>query len=522
MKHEEGGKDMAGVRLTQALHRNAELFGDKPATIMAGRTTDWQSLYDDVASLAAGLLSSGAQSGDRIAILSLNSDAYIKALYATLWAGCVAVPLNTRWSAAELQYALGDSGAAFLFHDAHFAAIANDLGLPRNRLIAMEEGAEDGSQSVALLIEANAPSPDLTGRDDDLAMIFYTGGTTGRSKGVMLSHDNLVGNFLSQHALVRYPLDSVFLHAAPMFHIADACCLVGMMTLGATQVIIPAFDPHKVMQVIEDQSVSATLLVPTMIAMLVEAAQNEGRTIDGIRNILYGASPISEAVLTAALRTFPNAQFSQAYGQTEASPIITVLDHEDHLAGKLRSAGRPLLGIDMRIVDPHMNDVKTGEIGEVCARGPNVMLGYWDKPELTEQTIVDGWLRTGDAGYRDDKGYLYLVDRMKDMIITGGENVYSVEVENALMTHPAVMQCAVIGIADEIWGEAVHAVVQLRKDASPSEEELRAHCQDLIAGYKCPRSFTFQMEPLPLSGAGKILKTELRKAWQQANEATAG
>lgn len=503
---------MTGTSLTQALRRNAELFPDKTAIVMGDRRTNWQSMTDRVARFAAGLWQLGAEPGDRIAILSLNSDRYIEAFYASLWAGCVLVPLNTRWSPAELQFAVDDCSPSFLLFDDNFAACAAGLSIDATRLIAMGEGVGTAVCFEAL-IEENAPVPDKAGADHELAMIFYTGGTTGRPKGVMLSHANLLGNFLALQAVVRFPPDTVYLHLAPMFHLADACCIVGMTLLGATHIVMPMFEPEAAIDKIEAERVTATLIVPTMIAMLVEVSGATGRTIPGIDHILYGASPISEPVLRRALEVFPNARFTQAYGQTEASPVITVLEHEDHAAGLMRAAGRPLPGVDVRIVDDDLHDVPPGGVGEVLARGPNVMLGYWQQPGLTAAAIVDGWLRTGDAGYRDTAGYLFLVDRVKDMIISGGENIYSAEVENALMTHPSVQQCAVIGVPDDRWGEAVHAFVQLRPDAAVTAADLRAHSKKLIAPYKCPKSFTLQFASLPLSGVGKILKTELRQLW---------
>lgn len=504
---------MTGVRLTQALHRNAELFPERLATVSGQRRTDWRSTLDHVARLAAGFRKLGAQPGDRIAILAHNSDRYIVALYAALWAGCVPVPLNARWTAAEIQFALEDCTPRLLLHDPHFADIA-DACRHHGLTTVATEGTPDGKGiSVTDLIANAAPCADASGADDDLAIIFYTGGTTGRSKGVMLSHNNLVGNFLAQQAVVQYPLETVFLHIAPMFHMADACCLVGITMLGGTHVAVPSFDPVAVIETIRDESVTATLIVPTIIAMLVHVSQQLDRPIPELRNILYGASPISEALLRQAMAVFPNARLAQGYGQTEASPIITVLEHEDHLAGNLRAAGRPPPCVDVRIVDDVMRDVPIGTVGEIVTRGPGVMLGYWHLPDLTEATIVDGWLRTGDAGYRDDRGYLYIVDRLKDMIVTGGENVYSSEVENALMKHPAVLQCAVIGVPDATWGEAVHAFVQVRDGATLSATDLLAHTKSLIASYKCPKTFTFQTEPLPMSGAGKILKTSLKELW---------
>lgn len=497
-----------GMKLTQGLLRSAGLFGERTATVTGEQRRTWRETAARVARIAAGLRASGAAPGDRIAILALNSGAYIDAYYAILWAGCVAVPLNTRWAWPEVAHAVADSAPATILVDDHFSSF-----LPQLRricpVIAME-GRGDVT-SLDALAAGHPPMADESGSGHDLAMIFYTGGTTGRSKGVMLSHANLLCNFLAQQALLHYPSDTVFLHVAPMFHMADACCLFGMTAIGGTHVALPAFDPDRVIETIVRERVSAVMLVPTMLAMLVEAVARRAEDLSCIRRIFYGASPIPESVLASAMARFPAARFAQGYGQTELSPVATVLEHEDHVAGYLRSAGRPIPTVDLRVVDAGMQDRAIGEVGEIAVRGPGVMMGYWRQPALTAATIVDGWLRTGDAGYRDANGYVFLVDRVKDMIVSGGENVYSIEVENALMAHPAVRQCAVIGLPDPLWGEAVHAVVQFQPGADVSAGALVAHAKSLIAGYKCPRSFTFRDDPLPLSGAGKVLKTELRR-----------
>lgn len=511
---------MIGVKLTQPLRRNAELFPDRIATVAGEVRTSWGSTLDRVSRLATGFRNLGVGPADRIAVLSLNSDSYIQALYAILWAGCVAVPLNTRWSPKELEAAIEDCAPSVLLFDDHSAAVADGLKMAGVRLVAMESGCEL-AVSMEELIASGEPREDASGGGSDLAVIFYTGGTTGQSKGVMLSHANLFDNFMVQQALIRYGSGSTFLHVAPMFHLADACCLFGMTMLGATHVILPAFEAKAALRIIEAEAVTATLAVPTMIEMLVEESERSGRPIAEVRNITYGASPISEASLLRALAAMPNARFAQAYGQTECSPVVTILEHEDHRAGLLRSAGVPIPGVDLRIVDDEYRDVPRGSVGQVLVSGPNVMLGYWRQPGLSESTVVDGWLRTGDAGYRDERGFLYLVDRVKDMIISGGENIYSAEVENALMSHPAVLQCAVIGVPDVRWGEAVHAFVRLRNDATTTADDLRVHGRSLIANYKCPKSFTLLSEPLPMSGVGKILKDELRRRWAAENAAGA-
>ena len=497
------------MQLTQGLRRSQFLYSDRIATIFAERETCWGQLAARVARLAGSLHTKGARPGDRIAILAANSDRYVEVYYAIAWAGCVAVPFNTRWATAEIEYAIADSQPVMIFVDRHFAKHAEECAKRGVPVLGMDESC--GGASLEQLVEAGKILPDHCGTGDDLAGIFYTGGTTGRSKGVMLSHANLLTNFLLVHAVAPYEPDTIFLHTPPMFHLADANQLFGLTMLGATHVILPSFDAIAAILAIERYRITGLVLVPTMIGMLCEALRLKHADMSSVRRLTYGASPISGALLQRALSALPNARFCQAYGQTELSPCVTLLDHDAHLAGLLDSAGCPLPTVDVRIVDEAMRDVDGGRIGEIVAKGPCVMLGYWGQPALTAATIVDGWVRTGDAGYFDPNGYLFLIDRVKDMIVSGGENVYSVEVESVLLRHPEVLQCAVIGIPDEHWGEAVHAVLQVRPGSLVTSADLAAHCEPLIANYKRPKSYDLREESLPLSGVGKILKTELRR-----------
>jgi long-chain acyl-CoA synthetase len=295
------------------------------------------------------------------------------------------------------------------------------------------------------------------------------------------------------------------------------------LAVGGTNYFLPGFEPVATMRAIQDYQIDRLLMVPTMINMLVNHPDIDNFDLTELRAVAYGASPMPESVIKKAIVELPNTGFYQAYGQTEASPIITVLDKTRHtfdgpLAGKIKSAGQAIPGTDIAIFDENNQIVVNGEVGEVCLRGPNVMKGYRNMPEQTGKAIVDQWLHTGDGGYLDDEGFLFIVDRVKDMIISGGENVYSTEVENAIYQYPGVNQCAAIGIPSEKWGEQVHAVVVLNDGISAFEEDIIAYCKTQIAGFKCPRSITFQTEPLPLSGAGKILKTELRKPFWASGE----
>jgi long-chain acyl-CoA synthetase len=309
-----------------------------------------------------------------------------------------------------------------------------------------------------------------------------------------------------------------------MFHLADGVLTFCAATLAGSNRLIETFDPVATLRAIEEHRVTQALLVPTMINLLVTHRSSRDYDLSSLRGLIYGASPMPEAVARKAMAFLPHVRFHQAYGQTEAAPVLTVNGPEYHVtdgpdAARLRSAGQAIPGVEIAILDEHDREVPRGTVGQICGRGDNVMLGYWNLPELTAQTLAGGWLHTGDGGYMDEDGFLYVVDRMKDMIISGGENVYSAEVENAIHQHPAVKECAVIGIPHEKWGEQVHAIICLEGGQSLDEAGLIDHCRALIANYKCPRSVEFRSEALPISGAGKILKAELRRPhWEGRGE----
>lgn len=517
--------------LTQGIHRSARLYPHKTAVVFGDRRQTWSELMDRVARYAAVLKEAGLKRGDRVTIIAHNSDRYIETYFAVWWAGGVIVPGNTRWAVPEHVYALEDSGTSFLIVDDAFAPMVPALTAAcsfRKIFYLGEQETPDGMVNVAEAIDRAEPAADECGEGDELCSIFYTGGTTGRSKGVMLSHGGLFSNMLMTNGVTPYSADIVMLHSPPMFHLADGMAVISTTVVGGTHVVVPFFTPQGVVDTIVKERINCVLLVPTMLGMVRDHVLQNPSDLSGVGRVLYGASPISEALLRDSMDVFPNAEFVQAYGQTEVACCATLLEPQFHRLGGnqeknyLRSAGRPILGLDLKIVDEEMNEVETGAVGEVALRGPSVMLGYWNQPELTARTIVDGWLRTGDAGRVDEDGFLFLVDRVKDMIVSGGENVYSAEVENAISAHPAVAECAVIGVPDPKWGERVHGIVRLKPGKTLSESELIAHCHELIAGYKCPRSVDFREEALPLSGAGKILKTELRKPYWEGTARAIG
>lgn len=462
-----------------------------------------------------------------MAYLGLNSDRYLDFFLAVPWAGGVFVPVNVRLAPAEVVDWLSDSGSEVLFIDDAFApmlpAIAPEVPSLRQVIFTGEREAPAGALAHDALIEASDPIDARDRGGDEVAGLFYTGGTTGRSKGVMLTHANLLVNALQVLPPLGITRQTRYLHAAPMFHIANGCGMLGALAEGASHVVVDRFTPAGVAECIQRHGVTHTLLVPTMIGMLVNDPAARQYDLRSLQRLLYGGSPVTESVLVAVQEMLPTVGLIQAYGQTEAGPVITLLGTERHvfdgpLAGKTRSGGEPALGVDVAILDPDGRELPRGEIGEICARGDNVMAGYWERPEQTAAALADGWLHTGDAGYMDDDGYVFVVDRVKDMVVTGGENVYTAEVENAIADHPAVLECAVIGIPSEEWGEQVHAIVAVRDGEQLDEAALIVHCRDRIAGFKCPRSVEFREAELPRSGAGKILKTELRKPYWQGRE----
>ena len=507
--------------LTQSLHRALQRCPDRVATIFGERTRSYREHGHRVARLAAALQGLGMARGDRVGMLALNSDRYLEFFFGTWWGGGAVNPVNIRWSATEIAYSLDDCDTRILLVDEQFKGLASQLKQRSKSLqtlvYAGDGDTPEGMLSYEALLAAAAPAADAGCAGNDLAGVMYTGGTTGFPKGVMLSHEGLCANALAFVGEGIVGGDARTLLIAPMFHIAAGAMMLGNAAVGGTFIIAPMFTPLGTLQVVQQQKVTHLLLVPTMIQLATDHPDAGQYDLGSVKVLAYGGSVISEAVLQRAMKRFPNACFFQAYGMTELSPCPTYLRPEDHRGdsgkpGLLRSAGRATLSTEVRVVDEQGREVPLGTVGEVAVRGANVMLGYWNQPELTATAVRDGWMHTGDGGRMDEEGYLYIVDRMKDMIVSGGENVYSAEVENALSLHPAVAASAVIGVPSEQWGEAVHAVVVLKPGASADFDALSTHCHALIAGYKCPRSVEFR-DTLPMTGAGKIQKTELRKPY---------
>ena len=505
------------MKLTQALTSAVQLRKDNIGTIHAGRSRTWKTIGRRVAGVAAGLRRLGVKNGDRVAILAFNSDLYVEAFYCIAWAGAVAVPLNTRWAAAENAYVLKDSEPTILLVDNAFAAMAAELRAshPLSALVFMGEGAPpEGMIGYEALAEED-PIEDMSGSDNELAGIFYTGGTTGFPKGVMLSHANIIYESLVWIYSLNFREDTRYLHSAALFHLAGTSPMVALTLVGGTHVTISKFEPEAAMQAIPAYQVDYCLCVPTMLNMILNHASFGQYDLGSVRDCEYGASPMPDALLVKLMKVLPGWRFHQGYGMTECAALATILPWKYHalegpLAEKRKSAGRAAPGVEIRIVDGEGAELPRGGVGEIAIRGAGVMLGYWRKPEETARVLRNGWLHTGDGAWMDEDGFVYIVDRLKDMIVSGGENVYSGEVENAIFQHENVRECAVIAIPDPHWGEAVHAIVVPKEGRALEPEMVISHCRTLIAGYKCPRSVEIRLDPLPLTGSGKIMKSALR------------
>lgn len=504
--------------MTQPIHKALRQKPEATAVIFQEKVVSYRQLAADVSTFAGVLNGLGVVAGDRVGILSMNSYQYVETVYGTFWAGGVINPVNVRWSPKEIAYSLDDCDTQVLFVDDVFAPVALQLSqLSKSLKTIVYIGPGDLPAGMLSLrdLKAKAASPqDVVRRGDDFAAVMYTGGTTGRPKGVTLTHTNLSINALSAiQAAPRAP-DPINIIAAPMFHIGGLGLTFQQMMLLGTQVILPMFNEVAILDVLQRYKCTEIFLVPTMMKMVIETETFDQYDVSSMRSIWYGASPIDEALLKKAMKAFPQAEFTQVYGMTELSPVITALKPAEHVIepgqpNRLRSAGEPISIAEIRIVDEAGNDLPNGQVGEITARGPMVMAGYWNNPEQTALALRDGWMHTGDGGYLDDDGFLYVVDRIKDMIISGGENVFSSEVENAISLLPGVFMSAVIGVPDPKWGENVHAIVVLREGASLTSEDVIAHCRDQIAHYKCPKTVEFR-KALPVSAAGKMLKYQLK------------
>lgn len=476
---------------------------------------------------------------DTFAVLALNGHQFLELYHAAFLGAGIVTPLNLRLAGRELQLVLADCEASVIFVDDFFADhLERSIGpvrgdLPLHKVVLIGDGDHPNDIGYEQLLELGHPRLPPEPQEDSPVVLMYTGGTTSLPKGVLLDQRAELLNLYHLAMTVDLDPGRVYLHQTPMFHAVSMAGVLGIPAIGGISVFQPLFEPGQVMELIETYQVDWTTLVPTMLAMLLDHPSFSPERFASLRDLVYGGSPMPPSLLGRVAEQLPHVSLWQGYGMTESSSVLTMLTDRDHRLGgeRLRSAGRPVLGVRLSVQDKGGNLLGPREEGEVCARAGNLFSSYWHRPKETEAALSGGWYHTGDVGHLDEEGYLYLVDRLDDMIVTGGENVYSTEVENALESHPAVAQVAVIGVPDPTWGEQVHAIVVLAEGAVASEEELKAHARQQIAGYKVPKSIELRHEPLPLSGALKPLKRELRrqclerlsenKAAEQAGEGAA-
>jgi long-chain acyl-CoA synthetase len=514
------------------LDRAVRFFPDRTALVDGDVRLTYRELGDRVNRLANALLAMGLEKGDRVAMLDWNSHRYAEGYYACALAGLTYMPLNSRLAAPELEYIFNDSDARVLMLSSPFGEVYGEI---RDRAPSLEftigmgiEDLPDGFHDYEGMIASAAADPlPVAGDPDDIIQIYYTSGTTGDPKGVCLTNANVYWCGIDCATTMDFALGCTWLHSGPMFHLADALAFWATPLVGGTQVCVH-FQPERVLELIEREKVTITSLPATLIALIANHPSVGNYDLSSLTQILYGGSPTPLGVLRKAQEFFPRELFFHSYGITETTGITCCLHPRDHDltvpdggVHRAASCGPPSPLIDLRVVDADDRDVPVGEIGEVVCGGPKIMAGYWRKPEVTAETLRGGWYHTGDMGYLDETGHLYLVDRKKDMIITGAENVYSVEVENVISTHPAVLEVAVIGIPHELWGEQVHAIVVPRPGGeAATEEDVLTFCRGKIAGYKIPKSLEFREGPLPTTGPGKIAKRRLRDPFWEGVDRT--
>ncbi len=494
---------------THSLGRAARYYPERPAAIGSEvKHSTFRELRDRVVAVAAGLSRHGFRAGDRLAMLLPNEPDYLELIYACSWLGVIAVPMNARSSAVEIDHVLADASPRGLIRHSSLPA---PTVRPSWELVLDKESVE----------APGASCPDPIYDPDAILALIYTSGTTGRPKGVAVTHANIQSNIDHLNYWMPYREGGVHLHAAPVFHILDFPFIFAAPAFGACQITIPKFSAASFCETVERERVSHTVLVPTMINLLTQFPELKQFDLTSLEALAYGGSPMAPELIRRAREVLPHVKLVQGYGLSETGFLTGLQDHE-HTQTRLMSCGRTCPGIDMRVVDELGREVEAGQHGELVARGANVMRGYWNNPQETSRAFQDGMFRTGDVGYRDADGYFYILDRLKDMIVTAGENVYSGEVEAVIYKHPAVLEAAVFGIPDPQWGELVAACVVRKPGKNLNADDLTAHCRRILANYKIPRQIEFSESELPKSGSGKILKKLLRERFWVGQERAVG
>jgi long-chain acyl-CoA synthetase len=506
------------------VYRNALLHSDDEAFICGSQRITFSQFNARVNSLIHALSSLGVRKGDGIGILSWNCLEYTDAYGAAMKGGFIASPFNPRLHKEELEYLINYSEATTLFVDPELAPTVTSIRshLPNvQHYISFGEPAPDMLSHQALLATHPSNEPEVEVSKDDPYLIFYTSGTTGVPRGALYTHGRKLDNTRIKALEMGAKPGDKHIMVLPFFHIGGDSHVWPFFLVGGCNVIMPqrSFDPAAVLQAIQDEKATDIQIVPTQLNTILSRQDLKDYDLSSLNRIYYAASPMPVELLRKGIEIF-GPIFSQGYGQTESGPQISSLPRKAHQVldrpleeqKVLRSCGQPSLGVHARVVDEKNQDVEPGAVGEIIVQSDSIMVEYWHRPKETKEVLIDGWLHTGDLGYYDEKGFIYIVDRKKDMIVTGGENVYSREVEDVLYTHPAIAEVAVIGVPDPEWVERVHAVVALKADASATEDEIIAFCKEHLASYKAPKSVEF-LESLPKNPQGKILKKEIREKY---------
>jgi acyl-CoA synthetase (AMP-forming)/AMP-acid ligase II len=502
--------------LAELTAAHAAATPEKAAITFEGATISYAALHDRVLCTVAALRAEGVKAGDRVGWLGLNHPDYVVVMCACFRIGAVLVAINARLVAREIAYILSDAGIGVLISEAQFAGVAEEARAAAGvSAIILIDAPHAGRPAFSDWVAAHQPDAAMHPADpEDIAIQLYTSGTTGFPKGALLSHRALLGVIgkgpLTGEAWSQWDENDVCLVAMPLFHIGGTGWALHALHAGATMVILPRPDIAGIVEAVATQHITKMFAVPAVLAAILQHLETSPADLSSLTELLYGASPIPLDILRRSMLAFPNASFIQCYGATETCGTVVYLPPADHdPAGNARmlGCGKPFPGNEIRIIDADGNDLPVGSIGEVAIKSVSNMSGYHGNPEATAKAMQNGWYRTGDAGFVDSDGYLTLFDRVKDMIVSGAENIYPAEVENVLHEHPDVVDCAVIGVPDERWGEAVKAIVVRKGEVTP--EALIAFARARIAGYKVPKSVDF-IDVLPRNASGKILKKDLR------------
>jgi len=512
--------------LADIIRNSALNFPDSEAVVFEDVRLTYQELNSRINALANTLKDMGYKKGDRMAVLAENTHKYLEIYFAVSKLGMSVTPLNFRLSDSELEFIINDSESTGILagegYEERVLGLKDKLGLIKN-WISLDKGVDGFEYYEDRLKSASTDEPNVEVEENEMVVLMYTGGTTGLPKGVMMSNRNLMTALISVGLEFGFNETDITCYVLPLFHVSFWPAF-GLLMVGGKVVINKKPDMNEIMRLIQDEKCTHINSVPTIYGWILQLTDVSAYDTSSLRKITYAGSPFPPEVLKSCIKAFGD-KFSQAYGMTEALGATVLRENDHHLEGEksklLLSTGKAIKCARIKVVDDNDQTLPSGEIGEIALQGKHVMMGYWKKPELTAEVMRNGWYHTGDMGYMDKDNYLFLVDRKADMIVTGGENVYPKETEDALYEHPAVMECAVVSAPDEKWGERVQAAVVLKPDAKVTEEELMEHCKSRLSGYKCPKAIEF-WDAIPKTPIGKIIRKDVKKKYWEGQERTIG